>query len=302
MNCWVYTSASNELWARQSGGGGGMSHESEHDLAMMVSDFLENGNSGGTDSRYSSDSDSGLSDLVQLAEKISYFKLVMDQYESDLLSVVKSLALSINERDLRAANSGLCNASCIRFSLVKLLRLSGYDAGVCTSRWQGSGKVPGGDHEYIDIVHYNDMGSTERVIVDVDFRSHFEIARAVESYDRILNSLPVIYVGSFTKLNQFLQVMVEAAKSSLKQNSMPLPPWRSFAYLQAKWQSPYQRKFDPDEPSCNTTVPIEHKKCTGHLKRLHSSLLSEIEVERTLRPFNRDRRVKIERRRHTTFQ
>ncbi|KAL2230293.1 UNVERIFIED_CONTAM: hypothetical protein Sindi_1623700 [Sesamum indicum] len=302
MNCWVYTSASTELWARQSGGDGGMSHESEHDLAMMVSDFLENGNSGGNDSRYSSDSDSGLSDLVQLADKISYFKLVIDQYESDLLSVVKSLALSISERDLRAANSGLCNASCIRFSLVKLLRLSGYDAGVCTSRWQGSGKVPGGDHEYIDIVHYNDTGSTERVIVDVDFRSHFEIARAVESYDRILNSLPVIYVGSFTKLNQFLQVMVEAVKSSLKQNSMPLPPWRSFAYLQAKWQSPYQRKFDPDEPSYNTTFSVEHKKCAGHLKRLHSSLLSEIEVERTLKPFNRDRRVKIERQRHMTFK
>ncbi|KAI3470736.1 hypothetical protein Pfo_027399 [Paulownia fortunei] len=302
MNCRVYTSSSNELWARQPSSGGGVSHESEHDLAMMVNDFLENGNSGGTDSRYSSDSDSGLSDLVQLSDKISYFKLVMDNYESDFLSVVKSLALSINERDLRAANSGLCNASCIRFSLVKLLRLSGYDAGVCTCRWQGSGKVPGGDHEYIDVICYNDIGSTERLIVDVDFRSHFEIARAVESYDRILNSLPVIYVGSFTKLKQFLQVMVEAARSSLKQNSMPLPPWRSFAYLQAKWQSPYLRKLDSDEENCNNPIPVEHNKCAGHLKRLHSSLLSEIEVERMLRPFNRDRRVKVQRRRHPTFQ
>lgn len=70
--------------------------------------------------------------------------MAMDQYENDLLSVVNSLALSINERDLHASNSGPCKASCIRSSLVKLLRLSGYDAGLCTSRWQGSDKVPGG--------------------------------------------------------------------------------------------------------------------------------------------------------------
>lgn len=40
--------------------------------------------------------------------------------------------------------TGPCNASCIRFVLVKLLRRSGYDAAVCTTRWQGAGKVPGG--------------------------------------------------------------------------------------------------------------------------------------------------------------
>ena len=60
--------AAGDLWAR--GIGGGFSHESEHDLALMVSDFLENG-SAGTDSLCSSDSDSGFSDLAHLADKIS---------------------------------------------------------------------------------------------------------------------------------------------------------------------------------------------------------------------------------------
>ncbi|KAK8491777.1 hypothetical protein V6N12_073099, partial [Hibiscus sabdariffa] len=44
------------------------------------------------------------------------------------------------------------------------------------------------DHEYIDVVNYNN-GNSERLIIDIDFQSHFEIARAVDSYDRILNSL-----------------------------------------------------------------------------------------------------------------
>lgn len=153
-----------------------------------------------------------------------------------------------------------------------------------------------GDHEYIDIVRYNDTTGTERLLIDIDFRSHFEIARAVDSYDSILDSLPGIYVGSFQKLKQFLQLMVEAARSSLKQNSMPLPPWRSLAYLQAKWQSPYQRKTDSSNHI--TTVQTDHTKCAGHLKRLHSLLLSEIEVERALKPYNRERMVKTDRRRH----
>ncbi|KAK9283797.1 hypothetical protein L1049_012051 [Liquidambar formosana] len=270
MDCRVLAAA-GDVWLRLVGGvgqiGGAFSHESEHDLAVM------------------------------------FYKRKVDQYESDLLAVVHSLLLSM-ETDLHSVDSAPCNARCIRFSLVKLLRHSGYDAAVCASRWQGCGKVPGGDHEYIDVVKYNDSGSSERLIIDIDFQSHFEIARAVESYDRILNSLPVVFVGSLDKLKQFLKVMVEAARSSLKQNSMPLPPWRSLAYLQAKWESPYQRQFNPDDLSINSTIFSDHKQCNGHLMRLQSSLKSEIEADRLLKPTNSDnmRRLKLERRRHSSFR
>lgn len=141
------------------------------------------------------------------------------------------------------------------------------------------------------INHNNHSGgdNSERLIIDIDFRSHFEIARAVDSYDRILNSLPVVYVGSVNRLKQFLQVMVEAARCSLKQNSMPLPPWRSLAYLQAKWQSPYRRNFDPDEDQHNGNGGNYTKQCSGNLKRLQSLLRSEMEEA--------ERRPKPERRR-----
>ena len=159
-----------------------------------------------------------------------------------------------------------------------------------------------GDYEYIDVVNYTN-GSSERLIVDIDFRSHFEIARAVESYDRILDSLPVIYVGSLSRLKQFLQIMVEAGKSSLKLNSMPLPPWRSLAYLQAKWQSPCQRMVHHPEEQ-QQQLMLSHKQCMGHLKRLQSVLQSEIEMDRFLRPMNGDniRKIKTERRRHSLLR
>lgn len=283
MDCRVLV-AGGDPWARGQIGGA-LSHESEHDLALMVSDFLENGSSG-ADSWCSSDSESGLSDLSHLAEKIPICKRPLAQFENEVLSAVNSLILSINKTELHGVKSGACNAGCIRFALVKLLRLSGYDAAVCSSRWQGTGKVPGGDHEYIDVVSHGYKGSSERLIVDIDFRSHFEIARAVDSYDKILNSLPVVYVGSLARLSQFLQVMAEAARFSLKQNSMPLPPWRSLAYLQAKWQSPYQRQLYPDEKEISQANPFDHEQCSGHLKRLQSLLQAEIETERLLKPAN----------------
>lgn len=154
------------------------------------------------------------------------------------------------------------------------------------------------------MVNYNDSGNSERLIIDIDFRSHFEIARAVESYDRILSSLPVVYVGSLTKLKKFLKSMVEAARFSLKQNSMPLPPWRSLAYLQAKWDTPYQRQFSPEKDGITSSTPSSHKQCCGHLKVLKSSLQSEIEVERFLRPINGEnkRRLKLERRHHSSLR
>lgn len=72
----------------------------------------------------------------------------MDQFESDLLSIVHSLIPDLSETDvtdhLHHVKAGACNASCIRQLLVKLLRSSGYDAAVCISKWQGIGKVPGG--------------------------------------------------------------------------------------------------------------------------------------------------------------
>lgn len=74
MDCTVCAASGNNFLLKFGGLGqigGGFSHESEHDLAVMVSNFLENDGSGGRDSWCSSDSDSGFCDLAQLADNIS---------------------------------------------------------------------------------------------------------------------------------------------------------------------------------------------------------------------------------------
>jgi hypothetical protein len=85
---------------------------------------------------------------------LQYLKYSMAQHETEVLSVVRTLMLTIKEKDLHSVKSGTCNASCIRFYLAKLLRLSGYDAAVCSARWQGGGKVPGGMFSLLRTVLY----------------------------------------------------------------------------------------------------------------------------------------------------
>ncbi|KAJ6892872.1 hypothetical protein NC651_025931 [Populus alba x Populus x berolinensis] len=124
------------------------------------------------------------------------------------------------------------------------------------------------------------LEDSERVIIDVDFRSHFEIARAVDSYDRILKSLPVIYVGSLTRLKPIFKswpMQLDLLSSKIR---CLFHLGGLLAYLLAKWHSPYQRQFDPGEQNFSSIDSSDHNQCSGHLKSLPSSLQFEMEGER----------------------
>lgn len=129
------------------------------------------------------------------------------------------------------------------------------------------------------MINHRDGIYSDRYIIDIDFRSQFEIARPVKAYKTLLNSLPPIYVGSTAKLKQFLRTMVKAAKYSLKQNSMPLPPWRSLAYLEAKWELTSEREIISYEKSNNSANKSDHHQCTGLLRRMKSCIKYEIEAK-----------------------
>jgi len=79
----------------------------------------------------------------------------------------------------------------------------------------------------------------ERVVVDVDFRSEFEIARPTKTYKAILHTLPYVFVGTCDRLQSIVAIASEAAKLSLKKRCMHVPPWRKAEYVKAKWLSPY---------------------------------------------------------------
>ena len=76
----------------------------------------------------------------------------------------------------------------------------------------------------------------------VEFRSQFELARPTASYKEMINKLPMISVGAEEKLNRIIPLLCSAAKSSLKENGLHVPPWRKPAYVRSKWLSKAYKK------------------------------------------------------------
>jgi uncharacterized protein (TIGR01615 family) len=163
----------------------------------------------------------------------------------DSLDMLKSLipCASIAEKNLLADTSKIVekNKICkkkddLRKIVTDGLLLLGHDASICKSRWEKCPSFPAGEYDCIDVIV-----DGERVIIDVDFRSEFEIARSTGGYKSILQSLPLIFVGRPDRLQQIVSIVSEAAKQSLKKKGMPLPPWRKVEYMRAKWLSPHTR-------------------------------------------------------------
>ncbi|KAL5712471.1 hypothetical protein ACHQM5_014642 [Ranunculus cassubicifolius] len=178
----------------------------------------------------------------------------------DACDILKSLVCcaNISERSLLADTSKIVEMNkiskprddCRKVVTEGLIDL-GYDASICKSKWEKSSSFPAGDYEYIDVIVEGD-----RLIIDIDFRSEFEIARPTKSYRTILQSLPVIFVGKSDRLQQILSIVSEGAKQSLKKKGMHFPPWRKAEYMKAKWFSPFTRTSSPPTPTPSIETPF----------------------------------------------
>ncbi|CAI9781225.1 unnamed protein product [Fraxinus pennsylvanica] len=165
---------------------------------------------------------------------------------SDALELVKSLVpcACVYERNLLADTAKIVEKNkiskrkddfCRKIVSDNLIAL-GYNASICKSRWEKSPSFPSGEYEYVDV-----MIEGDRFIIDIDFRSEFEIARSTKAYKSLLQTLPNIFVGKSDRLEKIINVVSDAAKQSLKKKGMPFPPWRKADYVKAKWLSPYTR-------------------------------------------------------------
>lgn len=98
-----------------------------------------------------------------------------------------------------------------------------------------------GDYEYVDVMmrdkEVKNEGKPTRVIVDLDFRSQFEVARPTSTYKELIDNLPCIFVGTEEKLEDVISLLCSAAKESLREMGLHIPPWRKASYMQSKWLS-----------------------------------------------------------------
>nr|ABK27021.1 unknown [Picea sitchensis] len=134
----------------------------------------------------------------------------------------------------------------LKQSVMCHLRNVGYDAAICKSHPKDNSRscrsFPSGNYEYMDVI----MKSTNsrrsiRLIVDLDFKAQFEIARPTREYSTLLGLLPKIYVGRDHRLQSIVKIMCEGVKNSLKKIGMHLPPWRKYKYMHSMWLGSYKR-------------------------------------------------------------
>ncbi|KAI5082999.1 hypothetical protein GOP47_0002742 [Adiantum capillus-veneris] len=146
--------------------------------------------------------------------------------------------------------------------VLRHLQEMGFNAGICKSKRSESSSTsrdlnskqrhfPAEEYTYMDVIlaaaketssnnilpRANDQTST-RVLIDLRFRSAFEIARPSPAYVELLKAVPICYVGSSPALHKIIRLLSGAMKRSLESQGMPLPPWRTLSFLHSKWLSP----------------------------------------------------------------
>ena len=90
-----------------------------------------------------------------------------------------------------------------------------------------------GDYEYIDVVVATEHGagaatsssSSSRLVVDIDFRSQFQLARPAPWYAQLWARLPAVFVGPRAKLRKAVSLLCAEAQRSLRESGLHVPPW-----------------------------------------------------------------------------
>lgn len=213
-------------------------HADDDDVASpsfsdLVFGDLEN-NDG--DETPENDSDSELDVSTDMIEEMQspVFRSELDLFRNVIVSCVA--------KALEMFSCFKSNKSVLQRNVMAYLRNFGYNAAVCKTKWENSGGLAAGNYEFIDITKSDSANRIiTRYFVDLDFAAEFRIARPTIQYERLLQSLPNIFVGKSEELKQILRAMSDAARRSLKSRGLTFPPWRKHRFMQNKWLATYKR-------------------------------------------------------------
>ncbi|KAM1348205.1 hypothetical protein ACFX2F_002403 [Malus domestica] len=211
----------------------------EEELMQMVRDFNES---------YSSDSSSAAPNSNPLSPTrqpkfLTLQDLVWKATDCEI-EILEKILKYLRDMGAVVEPNNLKN-KCV----VMKLNEDGYEASLCKTSWVSSLRLSKaveytGGYEYVDVMvrekknnNVKDGGKVTRLIVDIDFRSQFEVARPTQNYKQLKDTLPTIFVGTEEKLDKIISLLCSAAKQSLRESGLHIPPWRQASYMQSKWLS-----------------------------------------------------------------
>ncbi|XVF66821.1 hypothetical protein PTKIN_Ptkin10aG0068500 [Pterospermum kingtungense] len=149
---------------------------------------------------------------------------------------------------------------CLQREVSIRLQNVGFDCYICKSKWKNSPEIPAGEHTYLEVLDKSNPKKGEvRIVIELNFRGEFEMARANEDYSKLIARLPELFVGKTERLKALIKILCSAAKQCMKEKKMHLAPWRKHKYMQAKWLGTYQRTTPATLPVGFTDRPQKPK-------------------------------------------
>ncbi|XP_009788690.1 uncharacterized protein LOC107810252 [Nicotiana tabacum] len=142
---------------------------------------------------------------------------------------------------------------CTQKEISQRLRNAGYNCSICKSKWKSSPEMPSGEHTYMEVMQSQSSkkGEIMKVIIELNFRGEFEMARANEEYNDLVKKLPEVYVGKIERLRNLIKILCCASKKCMKEKKMHMAPWRKHKYMQAKYIGTPEMKPEPFFPAVN---------------------------------------------------
>ncbi|CAK8560213.1 unnamed protein product [Lathyrus sativus] len=248
----------DEAKARLVGGNfrqlSGISSGSEHSgdgeftsspsLSELVHDFLEEDNENECDSAendFDSERVDSVSECLDSVEDL--LKLRSENADAD--SYLSMLRVHVSEAAVKFAFLKEQSFSVFNRNVMSFLREKGHISAICKTRWEPSGGLTAGSHEFIDVVSSESSTWQTRYFVELDFAGQFEIARPTSRYTEIMSYVPGIFVGTSEELKRTVLALCGAVKLCLRSRGLSIPPWRKNRYMQNKWFGPYRRTTNP---------------------------------------------------------
>ncbi|KAK6919073.1 Protein of unknown function PDDEXK-like [Dillenia turbinata] len=125
--------------------------------------------------------------------------------------------------------------NCLQREICNSLRELGYNCVIRNSKWRSSPEILSGEHSYLEVVDNSCSKKEVRIVIELNLRGEFEMARASQEYNHLISQLPEVYVGKAERLQALIKILCNAAKKCMKDKKMHLGPWRKHKYMQAKW-------------------------------------------------------------------
>ncbi|XAR57521.1 hypothetical protein NMG60_11025695 [Bertholletia excelsa] len=168
---------------------------------------------------------------------------ILEDHRSTGAKLREEITLTIEE----AREGDLCRClqpksytccKCLRERVVSLLCSKGINATLRTSKWAHTTEFPGGTHEYIEVIASTpSRKKLVSVLIEINFRDEFKMAKACKEYMEMINELPEIYIGKSQHLNAIVNIVCDAAKRSTTENKIHMGPWRKRSFMHKKWSA-----------------------------------------------------------------